>query len=722
MAADLSIVVRLQDKASGPIGALRGKLGKVASVGGKILKAGMLAGAAGITAAGLAAFKFGNDFKEAENIIRVGTGTSGAALDALNEDFKNAFKDVPADMKDVATATADLNTRLGLTGSPLVLMTKQFVELSRITGTDVASNIKTVTRVFGDWSVATEDQAGELDRLFRISQSTGIGVDRLSQLVVQFGAPLRGFGFTLAESTALLAKFEKEGVNTEAVMGGLKIGLGKVAAAGKDPATEFAKVSEAIKNAGSAGEANIAAIELFGSRAGPDMAAAIREGRFEVEDFIKQMDAGGDGILATAKATETWREKLKRLRNKVLVKLEPLMVGLVDQVGKLADWIELKLLPAIEKWWKKHGPKVMGFIRDVKGGVRDIGRVLGDTLVPAVQEAGRVFIKMFGFLRDNKEILAAVGIAILAVLVPGIVAWTVATLASVAAHIALAAATLLAYAPILLLIAGIALLAFGIIQLVKHWDDVTAALGKFKDFVFDAFKGIKEDVMGIVDGIVAFLKEHWKEIVLVALSILFPPAGGLFFIITHFGEIKDKVIGIAEDLWNALLGAGGWIVNIAKDIVSTIAGIPGKIAGLASDFFDAASDLGSQIIEGLKDGIGAVAGIAQDIANTVGTAIKRLINTQIIDKINRALEFEIKGPFGLGTVKIDPPDIPRLPTLQEGGEVLHTGLAVVHEGERFSRGGASVTVQIGRLGTGVTDDEMRAIARRTRRIWEDEFA
>jgi len=40
-------------------------------------------------------------------------------------------------------------------------MATRFLELSRITGTDVASNIKEVTRLFGNWNVAAEEQTGD---------------------------------------------------------------------------------------------------------------------------------------------------------------------------------------------------------------------------------------------------------------------------------------------------------------------------------------------------------------------------------------------------------------------------------------------------------------------------------------------------------------------------------------------------------------------------------
>lgn len=74
---------------------------------------------------------------------------------------------------------------------------KQFINLSRITGTDLKGNIADMTRVFGDWSVAGDQQAGTLDMIFRASQTSGIGINALSQKVVQFGAPLRQMGFGL---------------------------------------------------------------------------------------------------------------------------------------------------------------------------------------------------------------------------------------------------------------------------------------------------------------------------------------------------------------------------------------------------------------------------------------------------------------------------------------------------------------------------------------------
>ena len=679
------------------------------------MRAGVLAGAVGIAALGVAAFKFGNDFKEANNIIRVGTGATGEALDALNEDFKAAFAETPADMETVAQATADLNTRLGLTGPPLQDMTKRFVELSRITKTDVTTNIQTVTRLFGDWSVATEDQAGSLDRLFLTSQATGISVDKLSSLVVQFGAPLRGFGFTLDQSTAILAKFEKEGVNTEAVMAGLKIGLGKVAAAGLDPATELAKVSEAIKTAGSAGEANVAAIEMFGSRAGPDMAAAIREGRFEVGEFIAQMDAGGIGILETAEATETWKEKLTLLRNKVLVKLEPLLVKFVDLIGELADWLGEKIPPAIDgfiagfKEADVTSKGLFGTFERIGKGVREFV----DAAIPAIKRFASLFVTglqtiapvakaLFNFIINNKVVLiaaiTAIGIAILLAFGPGAIA--IAAIIGLIVLLGLLrenwdeikATVTGAIDSIIAKVEGIPVIGEIFKATVQVITDKITALKGFIQGLIDFVQELVTFVSAIFSGDWAAAWDSLKELAKIALNLFLD-----FLRLTFLGTLQS--IFSSLDIW-------GWakekFETFKTEASNFLSGVAGTMWGI-----------GEGIAKGLGNGLRAAKGFVEGAINTLITAVEKGLNF-IISAIN---VFNPAGSIGkafnllsgiFGGPKIPSLNLPRieLPRLEHGGRVLETGVAIVHKDEEFRTGGGfgggNVVIEHLHLGVGVT--------------------
>ncbi len=317
-------------------GGALGALGPVGLAAGAALGAGIIAG--------VAVFKLGETFDEVKDIIITATGASGDALVGLQDDFKEVFKEVPGDAADVAVAIAEVNTRLGLTGEPLQDIATRMHEIARLAEQDVGGTVEDVTRVFGDWGVATEDQALTMDKLFKITQDTGIGLDTLTGTIVSFGAPLRQLGFSLDEAAVLTGKWNKEGVNTEAIMGGLKIGLGKLSAETDDVPGAFQDIIEAIAGAGTAGEANQIAMETFGLRAGPDLAAAVREGRFEIGEMVEALGGAGGALDDSIDRTESFSEKWKKLVNKTMVALEPIATALFDGIAAGMDF----LLPLIE--------------------------------------------------------------------------------------------------------------------------------------------------------------------------------------------------------------------------------------------------------------------------------------------------------------------------------------------------------------------------------------
>ena len=346
-------------------GFIKGVKGPALAAGAGIATA-VVAGMAGLTAAGKV-------FEDVRNTIVVGTGASGKALKGLEADARAVGKNTPSAFKDIGGAVADLNTRLGLTGKPLQSMASQMLNLSRITKTDVSQNIADVTRVFGDWSIKTKDQSAALDKIFYTSQATGVGLDKLAQSVVQFGAPLRQFGFSFEQSLAMFGKWEKEGVNTQAVMSGLKIGLGKLSKAGKDPVKAFAQVQNAIKNAGSAGEANKIAIETFGQRAGPDMAAAVREGRFELSSLVKGLKGSKGSIADADKRTRTMSESWQLFKNRVLIAVRPLAVKFLDVLTRGFKALTERGIPAVKNLIKPMRP-LGDVIERVAGGIKSVGQ------------------------------------------------------------------------------------------------------------------------------------------------------------------------------------------------------------------------------------------------------------------------------------------------------------------------------------------------------------
>lgn len=344
------------------------------------LKVPIAAVGAAVAAMGTAAVLAADNINKAYAGIRVGSGATGEALEILKSDFDAVFGTVPADAAEVSTAIADLNTRLGLTGPALQDMATQFLELSRITGTDVASNIKDVTRLFGSWDVAADDQAGTLDNLFKTSQSTGIEVGKLATLSTQYGSTLQGLGFDLKDSVAMLGKFEKEGVNVEAALAGMKMGLGKLASEGiTDPIEAWDELTRRVKEAETEMEAVGVASEVFGARAAAEMASAIRSGNMDLGDFVAGLDASEETVLGAADDAMTLGDRMGILQHKAEKALQPvgnLMIGvfetamphleaagdaLVEMGRGVATWAEEVAIaagPVVEAFQEKMAPVV----------------------------------------------------------------------------------------------------------------------------------------------------------------------------------------------------------------------------------------------------------------------------------------------------------------------------------------------------------------------------
>ncbi len=295
--------------------------------------------------------------------------------------------------------------------------------------------------------------------------------------------------------------------------------------------------------------------------------------------------------------------------------------------------------------------------------LRDMANIFRDRVLPAVKD-------VFLFLKDHKDIIYAVGGAIAIVMIPAIWGWVTATIANTAAHVALAVATLAAYLPILLLIAVIALLVYGIIQLVRHWDDVTAFLKDAWDaavgFIIDKVIWLKDKFFDIITGLKNWLFDNWRSIVLGILAIVFPPGAGLFWIITHFGTVKEKVMDI---------------MNRVKRFFTE--DIKGFFTDTVPGWF---KTMGDGIANAAKAGLNTMLGFYESGVNRMISGLNKLLSG--VSKV--------AAPFRgvLGKVGIDIPDIPSIPPvsiprLDMGAEILRTGLAVVHRRETILPAGVA---------------------------------
>lgn len=306
---------------------------KMSGIGGAVVLGGLTATVAAVSAVGVAAWNAGMTMDEAMDTIATSTGATGPALEGLRADFEAVFKSVPVDAGVAADVIGVLNSRLDLSGTALQNLAKPLLEVSNLLGGDATAYAENFSRVIGDWNIPTEQAAGSLDKMYVAAQQAGVPLDNLMQRVVQYGAPMRGFGMSFEQSTALLAKWEAEGVNVETVMGGMRIAAGKFTKGGVDMATGLWSTVDAITNAKDSTEALTIATQVFGAKAAVDMVDTIRSGKFDIDKFTEAMQNADGAISATAASTADWPEMWKKFTNSMTVALAPLGQVMMSAVG-----------------------------------------------------------------------------------------------------------------------------------------------------------------------------------------------------------------------------------------------------------------------------------------------------------------------------------------------------------------------------------------------------
>lgn len=573
-------------------------------------------------AAGVGLYKIGQQFEAAYNTIRDGTGATGEDLESLKDSFRKAFAAAPADAETTADAIADLNTRLGLTGDELTDRAEQFLKLSDLTGGDVTKSIEVVSHAFENWQVATEDQEGYLDGLYRVAQATGIEVDDLAQQLTDSGPVLRQFGFGFEEGAALMGEAHKAGLDLQSglkrAFAGLtdpsskleedfkKLGIGL-----DDPKTAFMQFIEAMEGADDPMEHAGTALELFGKRSGMDMVEAVASGKFSLEEMTGIFKDGGDTITGVYKETETFTDKLERLKAKGMLALEKPAMMVIDAVNAIADGL---------LWVTETVEALPGPVKTVAGVVAIfVGALLG------IAGALKVVKGMFGIMRalmlTNPWVLAIGGIIVLVVLV------------------------------------------------VKYWD-------KIKEYISKAWNWIKDVTSQVWEAIVGFLKDNWQIII----AIFTGPLGLIVgLIVKHWKKIKNlfgKIAGtmkeLAEKAVQAVVSSWDWLKRKVGAVFSWLGRQPGNFFNRVKNGFD-------RIVNFIASVPGRIARVAKGMFNGIWEAFKAAINF-IIGGWN-SLEFTMPklnlGPLGsVGGWTIGVPDIPYLAT---GGTATDSGLAMVGE-------------------------------------------
>ena len=317
----------------------------MSSIGGTLTKS-VTAPLAALGTAAVAAF---NQVDEGSDTVIAATGAVGDQAAALDSVYRDVASSIKGSFSDIGGVVGEVSTRTGATGDDLEKLSEQYMKFADVTGTDATESVKLVSKAMGDASIPASETSSVLDALTAATQASGISLDTLTTNITKYGAPMRALGFDTQESIAIFSGWEKAGVNTETAMSGMKKAISNWSAEGKDSREEFKKTLQTIGECPDIASATSQAIEVFGQKAGPDLADAIQTGKFSYEDFMTILDSSGGTLDATYgemqdgtdKIAVSWQQiKLAAsdLGDAIGTTLAPIISSFAQKLSELGEW------------------------------------------------------------------------------------------------------------------------------------------------------------------------------------------------------------------------------------------------------------------------------------------------------------------------------------------------------------------------------------------------
>lgn len=128
---------------------------------------------------------------------------------------------------------------------------------------------------------------------------------------------------------------------------------------------------------------------------------------------------------------------------------------------------------------------------------------------------------------------------------------------------------------------------------------------------------------------------------------------------------------LAELAPKAIAGLGAFVVEL-------VGKIPGIFVSLIKKMGEMGLAVGQAVVDGIVTAVNKLVDAGGDIAKKFVNGIITFINRQFIERINNLLEFKIAIPMA-PDIHVNPPDIPSIPLLAEGGIVTGPTLAMIGE-------------------------------------------
>jgi phage-related minor tail protein len=616
---------------------------KVKGVGEKVTGIGeglsthVTAPIAAVGAASLAAF---NEVDEGADIVKTKTGAVGQALKDMQDAANDIATTIPTDFATAGSAIGEVNTRFGLTGDALKDLSQQFVEFAAVNDTDVSTSIDNVSSVLNAFGMDSSQAGGMLDVLNSVGQATGLSMDKLAQDLSGNAAQLKSMGLNATQSAQFLGNVEMSGLDVSTAMAGMKKAMNNAAKDGKTLDQSLGEFSTTMKSNKSDTEKLQAAYDLFGSKGGAAIYNAMQTGKLSFDGFSSSMADFKGNVETTFNDTLDPIDKFQTTMNQLKVTGAEIGNSLATVLAPMLEQASGALKKFTEIWQAIPEPMQQFIIK---------AALVAAAVGPILVGVGKV-ISTFGTITS--------GIGTLMNTIGGL-------------STGLAAFSSIGLLPMIGIIAGVIAAIVAVVEIVKHWGEITEWFGSVWDGICSGVKtvgqGLSTFFTGLWNGIKSGTETAWNGIktgVSTAWNGMKTGAS------TVFNGIKDHV----TTAWNTVKTntSTAW-----SSIKSNVQQNGGGIKGVITTAMESYKNIWKTGFEIINKTTGGKLGEALSTARSKLSDIKNAFSEKMDaakEAVSGAIE-KIKGFFNFswslphlkmphfsisGSFSLDPPSVPHI--------------------------------------------------------------